>query len=66
MWMRYEYAVHWSLEIQCCRQQSDGIIRSVKGPTNIQENAMVAGGDLDAIAADLVSRSVDGEPNFAH
>jgi hypothetical protein len=66
MWMRYEYAVHWSLEIHRCGQQSGGIVRCVQGPTGIQHNAMVAGGDFDAIAADLVSRPMDGEPNVAH
>jgi hypothetical protein len=65
MWMRYEYAVHWSLEIQCCRQQAGGIVRRVEGPTDIQDNAMVAGGDFDAITADLVSRPMDGQPNIA-
>ena len=66
MWMRYEYAVHWSLEIQRCRQQSGGIVRGVQRPTNIEDYAMVAGGDLDAITADLVGRPMDGEPNFVH
>src|ERR1035437_1744407 len=63
MWMRYEYAVHWSLEIQRCRQQSGGIVRCGQGPTDIEDNAMVAGGDFDAITADLVSRAVYGEAN---
>src|ERR1022692_655896 len=66
MWMRYEYPVHWRLEIQRCRQQSGGLVRRVQGPTHIQDNAMVAGGDLDAITADLISRPMDGEPNFVH
>ena len=55
MWMRYEYAVHRSLEVERCRQQSGGIAQCVQGPTDIQNNAMVAGGDLDAITADLLS-----------
>ena len=66
MWMRYEYAVHRSLEIHRCRHQSGGIVRGVQWTTNIQENAMVAGGDFDAITADLVSRPMDGEPNVTH
>jgi hypothetical protein len=66
MWMRYEYTVHWSHEIERRRQQAGGTVRCVQGPTNIQDNAMVAGGDFDAIAADLISRPMDGEPNFVH
>ena len=65
MWMRYENAVHWSLEIHRCRQQSGGIVRCVQGPTDIQDNAMVTGGDFNAIAADLVSCPMDGELNVA-
>ena len=65
MWMRYEYTVHRSLEVQCCRQQAGGIVQRVQGPTDIQDNAMVAGGDLDAITANLVSRPMNGEPIVA-
>ena len=61
MWMRYEDAVHWSLEIQRCRQQSSGIVRCVQGSTNIQDKAMVAGGDFDAITADLMCSAMDGK-----
>jgi hypothetical protein len=61
MWMRYEYAVHWSFEIHRCRQQFDGIVRCVQGPTNIQENAVVAGGDFDAITTDLLRSAMDGK-----
>jgi hypothetical protein len=46
--------------------QSGGVVWGVQGPTNVQDNAMVAGVDFDAIAADLVGRPMDGEPNFAH
>jgi hypothetical protein len=66
MGMRYEYAIHWSLEVQRCGYQSGGIVRRVQGPTDIEENAMAAGGNLDAITADLVRRPMDGETNFVH
>jgi hypothetical protein len=66
MWMRYEDAVHWSLEVQRCRQQAGGIVWRVQGSTDIEDNAMVAGGDFDAITANLPGRPMDGEPNVSH
>jgi hypothetical protein len=58
-----EDAAHWSLEIQRCRQQSGGIVRRVQGPADIQEDAMVARGDFDAITADLLCCAMDGKDN---
>jgi hypothetical protein len=55
-----------SPEIQCCRQQAGGIVWCVQGPTDIQDNAMVAGSDFDTVTADLVSSPMDGEPHVAH
>ena len=65
MWVGDEYAVHWSFEIQCCRQQTGGIVRCVQGPTDIQDNAMLAGGDLNAITADLLCSAMDGKADVA-
>ena len=40
--------------------------RGVQWPTNIENNAMIDDSDFNAIAADLVSRPMDGKPNFVH